>query len=170
MNSPIVVVPKYHKVGEGFSKAEKLKAFEHKGRQTNPKRGYLSPAGWITELADGRHAILLCSWCRRKFNPRKNKYRNRYVPDPTGKTDGYLANGNCDGCQQRTELMGGGTIFVAEEYWLQIGLDPSEARRRYNQRWKMAQEVSLLQKVLASNSSRKKQNGFTIKDKRRIKT
>ena len=169
MNSQIIVVPKYHRLGEGFSKQEKLKAREHKGRQTNPKRGYLSPAGWITELADSRHAILLCSWCRQKFNPRRNKYRRRYVPDPTGKTSGYMANGVCDGCNERTERMGGGTIFVAEEYWLQVGIDPAEAKRRWKQRWKMAQEVSLLQKIVSANSSRKEHSGFKINDNRRIR-
>jgi hypothetical protein len=156
MNKAIVVVPKYHRLGEGFTKAEKLKALEHPGRRTRIA-GYQSPATWITELSDMRKGILLCSFCKVNFNPRRNKYRRRFVPDPSGKTDGYQSNGQCDACKERTEAIGGGgTFFVAEEYWELVSIDPSEAKRRARQRWRMAQELSLLNRLLRDNSNRRK--------------
>ena len=134
----IVVVPKYHKLGEGFSKKEKMKAREHGGRQTNPQKGYQSGASWVGDLADLRKAILLCSWCKSKFNPRRNRYRRNYVPDPTGVTDGYQTNGTCDVCKGQTVNMGGGTLFIAEEHWEQVSVDPGEARRSWRARMKAA--------------------------------
>jgi hypothetical protein len=132
----IIVVPKYHRIGEGFSKAEKLKALEHSGRQTNPKKGYQSGASWVGDLADLRKAILLCSWCKGRFNPRRNKYRRHYVPDPTGVTDGYQHNGTCDVCKCQTINNGGGTFYVAEEHWKDLSVDPGEARRMWRARMK----------------------------------
>ena len=127
--SPIVIVPKYARLGEGFSKFEKLKAAEHPGRNTSIK-GYQSPATWITDLLGLKKMIILCSFCRVKFNHKKLHYRPMYVPDVTGQTDGYQANGQCDACKQPTVNCGGGTAFIFEEYYSQLCQDPLDARRK----------------------------------------
>jgi len=133
----IVVVPKYHRIGEGFSQVEKLKAQEHPGRQSNVKRsGYQSASSWICDLSDLRKGILLCSWCRKNFNPKRNKYRIKYTPDATGKTSGYVANGVCNSCKCRTEDTGGGVFLIAEEYWKQLSVDPGEARATWRAKMK----------------------------------
>lgn len=132
--SPIVIVPKYARIGEGFSRRERAKADEHPGRRTD---GSQSAASWVTDLASLKKIILLCSWCRGKFNPRRNGYRKLFVPDMSGKTDGYSSNGMCDGCKQNTALTpGGGVAFVSEEYYTQITQDPAEARRKSRLRWR----------------------------------
>ncbi len=133
----IVVVPKYAKLGTGFSRQEKREAQLHPGRQANVKKGgYQSAASWICDIADLRKGILLCSWCRKYFNPKRNKYRIKYTPDPSGKTSGYVANGVCNGCKCRTEDTGGGVFLVAEEYWKQLSVDPGEARAMWRARAK----------------------------------
>lgn len=124
----IVVVPKYHRLGEGFSRREQLQALEHPGRRTD---GTQSAASFLADLTDLRKMILLCSYCRPKFNPRRHRYRRFYSPDFTGKTDGFTHNGQCDGCKQQTALLpGGGTSFVAEETYQMVCLDPMDARRK----------------------------------------
>jgi len=126
--SQIILVPKYARLGEGFSKREKLQALEHPGRRVN---GTQTPATWITSLTDLRKAILLCTYCRGKFNPRRHGYRKLYIPDLAGKTDGYLHNGQCDACKQQTALIpGGGTSYIAEESYRLLCLDPLDARRK----------------------------------------
>lgn len=122
----IPLIPKYSKLGEGFSRKEKAQADEHPGRRTD---GSQSAASWIVDLVSLRKTILLCSFCRPKFNPRKHNYRKLYIPDPTGHTDGYAANGLCDSCKQRTENCGGGTAFVHEEIYSLTCIDPVVARR-----------------------------------------
>ena len=82
--SPIVIAPKYGKLGEGFSKLEKLKAQEHPGRRTNV-RGYQSAVSWIERLVAHKTAIILCSFCRHEVNPRKDlKYRQFLNYDAKG--------------------------------------------------------------------------------------
>jgi hypothetical protein len=128
-----IIIPKYGgKPGEGFSKAEKLKSVEWRGRRTD---GSQSAASMICDLADNRTAILLCSFCRTNFNFRRNKYRVQYIPDPTGRTDGYIANGRCDACHQPTENTGGGKLYIAEEYWEQVSQDPQAARIAARNAW-----------------------------------
>ena len=124
---PVVIVPKYARVGEGFSRQERAASMEHPGRRTD---GSQSAAHWITSLTDLRKVILLCSFCRIKFNPRKNGYRRMYVADPTGRTDGYAHNGTCDACKQPTVNTGGGTAYVHEEMYRLVNQDPTEVRRR----------------------------------------
>lgn len=124
----VVLVPKYAKIGEGFSRREQQQSLEHPGRRTN---GTQSAATWITGLKDAQKIILLCSWCRGKFNPRDNGYRRFYVPDATGKTDGYASNGQCDACKQMTiNTPGGGTAFVSEATYNLVCTDPVDARRK----------------------------------------
>ena len=84
-NGPIIVVPKYSKLGEGFSRKEKLKVQEHPGRQTNPSKGYQTPAAWLDDLGQLRKLVLLCDYCRHKWNPKRYRYRPLFVPDASGK-------------------------------------------------------------------------------------
>ena len=127
-----IFIPKYGgKLGEGFSKREVIDSFAHPGRRRD---GTQIAGAWITELSDTRTAILLCSFCQPKFNPRRNKYRAKFTGDPTGLTDGYMSNGRCDDCGEMTQNRGGGKLFIAEEYWEQISQDPGQVRaeRRLN--------------------------------------
>jgi len=131
----VTLVPKYAKLGEGFTPREQARANEHPGRRTN---GSQSAASWIADLTDLKKLILLCSWCRGKFNPRRHGYRKFYVPDMSGKTDGYATNGMCDACKQNTALTpGGGTAFIAESFSTTVTQDPADVRRksRLRARW-----------------------------------
>lgn len=125
----LVLVPKYHRLGEGFSRREQVKALEHPGRRTD---GTQSAASWLSDLTDLRKAITLCqAYCAPKFNPRRHGYRRFYSPDITGKTDGYTHNGTCDGCKQNTALLpGGGRTFIPEETYRLVCIDPLDARRK----------------------------------------
>ena len=132
MSSPFVAVPKYSKLGEGFSAREKLAAQLHPGRSK-----WQSPASWILDLVSLRKPVLLCSFCRSKFNPRHFNYRKFYMTDHTGTTDGFVANGKCDACRQNTaDVPGGGVMFVAEELYSLTCIDPCEARRNARAAWK----------------------------------
>lgn len=121
----ITLVPKHHRLGEGFSKQEVAQSLEHPGRNTRTQ----SAASWISDLSTLKKTILLCSYCRVKFNPRRHHYRRLFTPDVTGMTDGYISNGKCDACKQRTENMGGGTAYVHEALYNQVAVDPTVARR-----------------------------------------
>lgn len=127
---PVIIVPRHRRLGEGFSRAEQLKAQAHPGRQTDPKKGYQSAVSFISDLIALRKVIILCDFCKAKFNPRKQfGYRQVYVPDYTGRTSGYTVNGQCDSCKQNTVLCGGGTAFEPEELYARTHIDPCEARR-----------------------------------------
>lgn len=135
----VLCVPKYARLGEGFSRKEKAAANEHPGRRVD---GTQSPAHWITCLADLKKTILLCSFCRARFNPRKHHYRRYYSPDASGKTDGYAVNGLCDACKESTvNFPGGGTMFIHEETYDLVCLDPVEARRRTRRKWQRAKDL-----------------------------
>lgn len=124
----ITIIPKYHKMGQGFSRQEKAESLVHPGRRVD---GTQSAATWLGDLASLKKIILLCSYCRVKFNPRRNGYRKFYTPDYTGKTDGYATNGMCDACKQPTmNTPGGGTSFVSEDTYHLVCVDPIEQRRR----------------------------------------
>jgi hypothetical protein len=124
---PTVLIPINAKLGEGFTERQKAEAMQHPGRRTD---GTQSAASWISDLTATRKTILLCSFCRPNFNPRRNGYRRLYIADPTGHTDGYAANGLCDACKQMTVNCGGGTAFIHEEFYNQVCQDPVDARRR----------------------------------------
>lgn len=142
-----VFVPKYGgKLGEGFKRWEILDSFVHPGRRTRAN-GYQSPATWITELADTRKAILLCSLCDRKFDASAMKYRLRYTRDPSGVTDGSLCNGMCDACKQQSSDLGGGKMWVPEELWPAVSMDPQQARINHRMAWKSAR-FSRIKKLL----------------------
>lgn len=126
--SPVVIVPKYAKVGVGYSRPEQAKALEHPGRRPD---GVQTAASWVTELTDRRKVLILCSFCAPKFNPRRHGYRRFYNPDHTGITPGHAVNGICDGCRQPTVLVGGGgTGYISEETYRLVCTDPVDARRR----------------------------------------
>jgi len=125
--SPIILVPKYHRIGHGFSSREQVRALEHTGRRSD---GTQSAASWIADLLSLKKVLILCAYCRSKFNPRKHHYRRFYSPDPSGSTDGYVVNGKCDGCKQFTVNCGGGTGYVHEDQYRLTCIDPVEARRK----------------------------------------
>ena len=120
----IVLVPKHAKLGQGFTRAEAAKADEHPGRRTD---GSQSPASWIADLVDTKKLILLCTFCRHNFNPRKHNFRKAYIPDATGKSSGYEFEGMCDACKQQTGPTG--TAFVHEETYALTYIDPVVMRR-----------------------------------------
>jgi hypothetical protein len=129
-------IPRGQKLGEGFSKSEKLAA-QAIHPQHSASKGQ-SRIGWLDSLLSLKKVVILCSWCRSKFNPRKANYRRVYVPDYTGKTDGYTVNGDCDYCGAFTAVAGGGTAYQPEELYFLTHQDPTEARRRSraNAGWK----------------------------------
>jgi hypothetical protein len=127
--NPLTAVAKHGKLGQGFSKPEMAQALEHPGRNTKAQ-GHQSPAEWVTQLIDQKKCILLCGFCRAKFNYVRHHYRKMYIADPSGKTDGYQANGNCDSCKQFTANCGGGTNFIHEEHYRLFCQDPLDARRK----------------------------------------
>jgi len=129
-----ILLSKYGgKLGEGFSKREKIDSMAFPGRRHD---GVQTAATFIADLSDTRTAILLCSFCQPRFNFRKNKYRAKFTADPTGITDGYLKNGQCEACGQMTQNAGGGKLFIAEDYWEQVSQDPGEARANARMAWK----------------------------------
>jgi len=135
-------VPKYGKLGQGFKKWEIIDSFAHPGRRTTAK-GYQSPATWITELADTRKAILLCSLCDRKFDASSFKYLLRYTRDPSGITNGSVCNGMCDACKQPTADLGQGKLWVAAELWDSVSTNPQQARINQRMAWKPKKRFSL---------------------------
>jgi hypothetical protein len=122
-------VAKYGKLGQGFSQREADESLEHPGRRTN-SHGYQSAASWIDDLGELKQCIILCSFCRAKFNPRKNHYRKFYAADISGITDGHAVNGKCDSCKQFTANCGGGTAYLHESDYPNVCADPMEARRK----------------------------------------
>ena len=124
-----VVVPKHAKLGEGFSKQEVLASREHPGRNASAGQ---TAASWISDLVALKKFIILCDFCRTKFNNRKNHYRRFFQPDYTGKTDGYAVNGRCDACKQLTVNVGNGvgTGYIHESTYNKVCEEPSSVRRR----------------------------------------
>lgn len=113
-----ILVPKYGKVlGQGFTRREKIDAYAHPGRRRD---GTQTAASWITELSDNRKGIVLCSFCRHNFNPRRNHYR----------TYAGRISGQCDACHELVEGRGGGVFFIAEDFYEQVTRDPQENRIR----------------------------------------
>ena len=110
-----IAVPKYGKLGSGFSARERNKADEDPGRPWNRPAG-----GWISDLAGAKKFIMLCPFCLPKFNPRKNGYESwrRHI----------YSVGKCDGCKNLdTRLMG----FINEEFHSTVG----EWEKPHKGRW-----------------------------------
>ena len=136
-----VLIPKRGAtLGAGYTQRERFEGdWEHPGRRTD---GRQSAATFVLDCADRRKVILLCSWCRPHFNPRAHRYRRMYIPDMSGRTDGYVANGKCFACKQQTALSpGGGTAYISEETYAQVCQDPADARRRARQTWRTGTSV-----------------------------
>jgi len=121
MSGILIAVPLHKKLGAGFTERERQKSFEHPGRQTNPKLGYQSAVSWIDDLRETRKAILLCSFCAIKFDPRSFRYRKIWLPGTDCKVDG-----KCEACKQLTF---GGTGYVSEESYPALYPDRSAVRR-----------------------------------------
>lgn len=137
-------VPRYSRLGEGFSKAQKFV-----GQEVKPLHGgkrAAGPAGWLSDLITLRKVVILCSFCRAKFNPRRFGYRRVFVPDATGKSDGYTVNGSCDWCKGETVNLSGGTAFQPEELYKLTTIDPTEQRRTARLRAKSLSTWQFLQK------------------------
>ena len=145
------------------------------GRQTNPKLGYESPASHLDDLAAQKKCIILCSFCQPKWgNPRKKGYRARFVPDPSGATSGFAVHGQCDACKQNTADMGGGKLYINEEEYRVLSMDPQEAKKRARDAWRNDKQLSELNKVMADAKSNPykypaKKKAFAVTDKRRFK-
>jgi hypothetical protein len=137
-------VPKHEKLGEGFSKRDKLA-----GQEVKPLHGgkrAAGPAAWLSDLIELRKVVILCSFCRAKFNPRQFGYRRVFVPDATGKSDGYTVNGTCDWCKGETANLSGGTAFQPEELYKLSSIDPQEQRRNARLKAKSLGTWQFLQK------------------------
>ena len=132
---PTLGIPRHAKLGQGFTRAQQFDGeWAHPGRRTD---GRQSAASWITELGDRRKVILLCGWCRPKFNARTQRYRPMYVPSLSSVADPYQSNGLCDACKTQTALTpGGGRAFVSEETYAQVCVEPADARRRAREAWR----------------------------------
>lgn len=136
--SLITIVPKYHRIGEGFSRVEKLQAAEHPGRQVNPQRGYQSASTWVTSLVSLRKPVILCGFCVHKFDPKYSNYRRFFCLDSNAQ-NGYITNGRCDDCKEDTRRTPGqGTMYIPEETYPQICLEPGLARRSIRARVRTA--------------------------------
>ena len=116
----IVIVPKYSRLGEGFSKREIANAAEHPGRRTD---GSQSAASWVGDLTDLRKCIVLCYFCAHKFNFRRNHYRRLVVGNSPN------ANGQCDACKARW-FDDSGVAYVHESEYEKVCVDPAALRRR----------------------------------------
>ena len=123
-------VSKHARLGEGFSRRERVESFVHPGRRTDPVKGYQSAVAWISDLMDNRKLILLCSFCRIKFDFRKYHYRKFVVPDSTGKRNPELSQGMCDACKGQCANLGGGIAYIEETTFSQLCIDPAEAKRK----------------------------------------
>jgi hypothetical protein len=101
----IIAVPKNQKLGQGYSKTERLKADEDAGRPWTRPAG-----GWISDLAELQKFIMLCPFCISKFNPRRAGYevwrQNIY------------GVGKCDGCKQMSTYIKG---FISEALHQTVG-------------------------------------------------
>ena len=154
--SPVVLVPKYARLGQGFSRAAQARSAEHPGRRTD---GTQSAASWLSDLTDAQKTILLCTWCAPKFNPRRHGYRRYYSPDLTSKTDGYTVNGLCDACKGSTVLSGGGRAYIPEAFYAQVCVNPIHARRAARARAGQTSAWARLTSLWGSRRSREAATG-----------
>lgn len=139
---PIVIVPKYAKLGEGFSRREILKSAEHPGRQINARRGYQSASTWIDHLLQLRKPVILCGYCRVKFTPKYVRYRRFFCLNSQGE-NGYRTDGRCDDCKEDTRRTpGGGTMFISEESYPEICLEPQIGRWSLRARMRFAGQTA----------------------------
>lgn len=100
-----IAVPKHAKLGQGFSSKERLKADEDPGRPWNRVAG-----GWMADLAALKKFVMLCPFCRPKFNPKRCGYE-------VWRQDTHSI-GKCDGCKQMSTYLCG---FIHQEYHDTVG-------------------------------------------------
>ena len=131
--SVLTIVPKYSRVGSGFTRTEVARSHIHPGRRVD---GSQSPASWLMDLADTRKIIILCQFCQPKFDPRRHGYRRWYAESHTPNTDPHQVNGKCDAC--KTTVTSGGRGYVSEETYGLLCKDPSESRRRSRAAWRQS--------------------------------
>lgn len=128
MGGSNVFIPRGQKLGEGYTKAERFV-----GQEVKPLHGgkiAQGRASWLDDLIALRKVVILCTFCRAVFKPHKVGYRRVFIPDTSGKSDGYQVNGCCDWCKNETaNIPGGGTAFQPEELYKATTIDPSQARR-----------------------------------------
>ena len=141
----IPLVPRHARLGEGFSKPDILKSKIHPGRNS---RAGQTAASWIVDLVSLRKPVILCTFCRGKFDASYYNYRRYFSPSHSARNDGFRVNGKCDACKQHTaNTPGGGVMFIPEETYHLNCIDPSEARRRARQAWRGAGTAwSMIQK------------------------
>jgi hypothetical protein len=113
----VVIVPKYAKVGQGFSRRERLMADEHPGRPSGGTAG-----SWISDFVSLQKMISLCPLCLHKFNPRQNGYE-------VWRREVQLV-GKCDDCKQMTPYLKG---FIHQSLHDIIG----EPNRPTKGRWRL---------------------------------
>lgn len=129
--APTVAVPKYGRLGSGFTRREVAQSHIHAGRRVD---GTQTPASWLLDLADTRKMILLCAFCQSKFNPARHGYRRWYAPSHTPNTDPHQVNGKCDAC--KAMVTSGGRGYISEETYSRLCREPGEARRASRAAWR----------------------------------
>lgn len=167
MTAPNLIIPKHSKLGKGYHIRDMVR--ESPGRQVNPEKGYQSPAVFLDDLVQLKQAIILCSFCVVKWNPHKNKYRARYIPDPSGVTSGYAVQGKCDACKQMTGNMGGGKVYINMDDWAKVSIDPATARRRAREVWMQGQSMKVWASAATDVRKNPRKYGLKITDRRRVK-
>ena len=89
--------------------ARRLKASEYTGRPRNP---VVTPAAWVTDMAELGQSILLCHECDPKFEPSHKRYH--YHRDTRWKTQCGGSFGVCDGC--RANMAGPMQLYIHQSY------------------------------------------------------
>ena len=111
--TPLIAVPKYAKLGEGFSPREILKSTEDSGRPWDRVAG-----GWISDLVALQKFIMLCPFCLPKFNPKRHGYEVWRL--------NISSIGKCDGCKNISTYLQG---FIPEAYHPILGDQERKPRR-----------------------------------------
>lgn len=117
MSSAIVTLPEYRRqvaaqkakiakaritpeqmYNERKKRAAESKRLEHPGRNMGKPHGT-----WVTDMAEERQGIVLCSSCQHKFRPEQYHYY---------RTREFQIIGRCDACKQHHNQ--GNTFFIHE--------------------------------------------------------
>jgi hypothetical protein len=104
-----IYVPRDEK---SWTKAERLKAYEHPGRKHGKPHG-----SFVIDLADLRKAVLLCSACASKFDYKRHRFRLE--------TEFRYNLGNCDACKVFDSYC---SMYIAEETYVTVRSTADERR------------------------------------------